>query len=321
MNIGFKLLVAAAFSVAALPASYASTDFPDKAVRIIVPYAAGGGADAAARLIGKRLGEVLAQPVVIENRAGAGGAIGAANVASAKPDGYTLLFDAASFTINPFIHKLSFKPADLKPLLQAVVMPDILVVASGSPYNTLEELLVDAKDPNSKVSYASYGVGSTAHMLGELLNIEAGVQMLHVPYRGGAPAIADLIGGQVSSYFASAASSLQLVQASRLKPLAVTSPQRMPELPDVPTVRELGLAALETMEWNGFFVPVDTPQAIQELLEKALREAVLSPEVQEGLKKMGLTPVARSSAEFQKVVETDMAKWEKVIKQANVTAQ
>lgn len=313
-----SILAGAALFAAALATAHADSGFPDRAVRIIVPYSAGGGADAAARVIGKRLGQDLGQPVVIENKAGAGGAIGAATAAAAKPDGYTLLFDAASFTINPAIHKLAFDPADLNPLLQAVVMPDIVVVAAESPYDSLKSLMEAARKPKGNISYASYGVGSSAHMLGALFNIEANLDMLHVPYRGGAPAIADLMGGMVTVYFASAASSLQLVQTGRLKALAVTSPQRMPELPDVPTVRELGLARLETMEWNGFFVHKDTPVAVQKSLEKSLRAAVLDPEVQQALKKMGLTPVARSATEFQQIVAGDMAKWAEVAKQANV---
>jgi len=316
-----SILAAAALFSAALATAHADSGFPDRAVRIIVPYSAGGGADAAARVIGKRLGQNLGQPVVIENKAGAGGAIGAATAAAAKPDGYTLLFDAASFTINPAIHKLAFDPADLKPLLQAVVMPDIVVVAAESPYGSLKSLMDAARAPKGNISYASYGVGSSAHMLGALFNIEANLDMLHVPYRGGAPAIADLMGGMVTVYFASAASSLQLVQTGRLKALAVTSPQRMPELPEVPTVRELGLARLETMEWNGFFVHKDTPAAAQKSLEKSLRAAVMDAEVQQALKKMGLTPVARSSAEFQTIVAGDMAKWAEVAKQANVATQ
>lgn len=316
MRMYFALLAAIGFGLSSAGAHAAS--FPDKAVRVIVPYSAGGGADAAGRLIGKTLGQKLSQPVIIENKPGAGGSIGASAVASAGADGYTLLFDAASFTINPAIHKLNFDPSRLKPLVQAVVMPDILVVPPQSPYRSLEELLSAARN-GENVSYASYGVGSSAHMLGELLNIEAKTNILHVPYKGGAPALVDLMGGLVSTYFASAASSLQLVQAGRLRALAVTSPQRMPELPDVPTIRELGFARLETMEWNGFFVPIETPPSIQAQLERAIQSAVLDPEVQQGLKKIGLTPVARGTDEFQKVVREDMAKWADVVKQAKIS--
>ncbi len=316
MRMYFALLAAIGFGLSSAGAHAAS--FPDKAVRVIVPYSAGGGADAAGRLIGKTLGQKLSQPVIIENKPGAGGSIGASAVASAGADGYTLLFDAASFTINPAIHKLNFDPSRLKPLVQAVVMPDILVVPPQSPYRSLEELLSAARN-GENVSYASYGVGSSAHMLGELLNIEAKTNILHVPYKGGAPALVDLMGGLVSTYFASAASSLQLVQAGRLRALAVTSPQRMPELPDVPTIRELGFARLETMEWNGFFVPIETPPSIQAQLERAIQSAVLDPEVQQGLKKIGLTPVARGTDEFQKVVREDMTKWADVVKQAKIS--
>lgn len=323
MNLGRKLLIGAALAFSAvLPATYASSgSFPDRTVKVIVPYSAGGGADSAARVIGKRMGEILGQPVVIENKAGAGGAIGAAAAASSNPDGYTLLFDAASFTINPFIHKLPFEPTQLTPLVQAVVMPDILVVAPSSPYSSFEELVAAARDDKNRISYASYGVGSSAHMLGELMNLEGQLAMMHVPYKGGAPALVDLMAERVTAYFASAASSLQLVQSGKLKALAVTSPERMAELPNVPTVRELGFPAVETMEWNGFFVPRDTPQPVREVLEKAVKEAVMSPEVQQSLKKMGLTPVARSSAEFQNVVEADMAKWQKVVMRANVAVK
>ncbi len=312
-----RLLAGAAFSLLCI-SNANSSPFPDRALRVIVPYSAGGGADAAARLIGRALSQKTGQPVVIENKPGAGGSIGASAVAAAHADGYTLLFDAASFAINPAIHKLNFDPSHLKPLVQAVVMPDILVVPPKSPYHTMKELLGAAKTSKNNISYASYGVGSSAHMIGELLNLEAKTNMLHVPYKGGAPAIVDLMGGLVSTYFASAASSLQLVQTGRLRALAVTSPQRMPELPNVPTVRELGLARLETMEWNGFFVHVDTPPTAARFLEQAIKSAVLDPEVQDGLKKMGLTPVARGADEFQKVVSADMIKWAQIVEQANI---
>jgi hypothetical protein len=192
--------------------------------------------------------------VVIDNRAGASGSIGATAVARAKPDGYTVLYDASSFAINPALRKLPYDPAkDFIPVSQAIRVPNILVAAPAAPYNNLSDFVRAAQAQPGRHTYASYGPGSLAQMAGELLKIGAKIDAVHVPYKGGAPAIVDVMGGQVDVYFANAASSLGYVKAGKLKALAVSSRARMPELPSVPTVRESGIKDFEVEEWNGFF--------------------------------------------------------------------
>jgi tripartite-type tricarboxylate transporter receptor subunit TctC len=309
-------------ALCAAPLAMANTDYPNKAIRIIVPYSAGGGADAAARLIGRGLGTALGQTVVIDNRPGGGGAIGAALAAQAPADGYTVLYDASSFAINPALRKLTFDPKnDLVPLTQAVVMPDIMVVAVNSPYKTFQDYMSAARATPGKLTYASYGIGSSAHMIGEMLNNVAGVKTIHVAYKGGAPALQDVMAGHVDTYFASAASSTGLVASGKMRALAVTSPTRMKEFPEVPTIAESGFAGFQVMEWNGFFVPKNTPRPIVERLTTELRKIVMSGEVRDGLIKLGLTPVGTSSEAFAQTIASDMERWSKLVKQTNITAE
>jgi tripartite-type tricarboxylate transporter receptor subunit TctC len=322
----FKQIMARALVLAAAlcapPFAVANTDYPNKAIRIIVPYSAGGGADAAARLIGRGLGAALGQTVVIDNRPGGGGAIGAALAAQAPADGYTILYDASSFAINPSLRKLSFDPkTDLVPLTQAVVMPDIMVVALNSPYKTFQDYLAAARANPGKLSYASYGIGSSAHMIGEMLNNVAGVKTIHVAYKGGAPALQDVMAGHVDTYFASAASSTGLVVDGKMRALAVTSPTRMKELPNVPTIAESGFPGFQVMEWNGFFVPKNTPRPIADRLTTELRKIVMSGDVRDGLIKLGLTPVGTSPEGFSQAIAADMDRWSKLVKQNNIAAE
>ncbi len=321
-----KLIVARALTLAlalcAAPLAMADTDYPNKPIRVIVPYSAGGGADAAARLIGRGLGTALGQTVVIDNRPGGGGAIGAALAAQAPADGYTILYDASSFAINPALRKLAFDPKiDLVPLTQAVVMPDIMVVALNSPYKTFQDYVSAARSAPGKLSYASYGIGSSAHMIGEMLNNVAGIKTIHVAYKGGAPALQDVMAGHVDTYFASAASSTGLVASGKIRALAVTSPTRMKEFPNVPTISESGFAGFEVMEWNGFFVPKNTPRPVVERLTKELRKTIASSEVRDGLTKLGLTPVGGTSEAFGHAIASDMERWNKLVKQNNITAE
>jgi tripartite-type tricarboxylate transporter receptor subunit TctC len=304
------------------PLAMADSEYPTKPIRVIVPYSAGGGADAAARLIGLGLGTALGQTVVIDNRPGGGGAIGAALAAQAPADGYTMLYDASSFAINPALRKLTFDSKnDLVPLTQAVVMPDIMVVALNSPYKTFQDYIAAARAAPGKLTYASYGIGSSAHMIGEMLNNIAGVKTLHVAYKGGAPALLDVMAGHVDTYFASAASSTGLVATGKMRALAVTSPTRMKEFPDVPTIAESGFPGFQVMEWNGFFVPRNTPRPIVERLTTELRKIVVSGEVRDGLIKLGLTPVGGTSEAFGQVISSDMDRWSKLVKQSNIAAE
>lgn len=254
------LTVAAAATLTLVHGGALAADYPEQTITLVVPFSAGGGADNAARIIAQGLAQVSGQSVVVDNRAGASGSIGATYVARAKPDGYTVLYDASSFAINPGLRKLPYDPGkDFIPVSQAIRVPNILVAAPASPYNNLSDFVRAAQAQPGKLTYASYGPGSLAQMAGELLKIGAKIDAIHVPYKGGAPAIVDVMGGQVDVYFANAASSLNYVKTGKLKALAVSSGERMPELPQVPTVKESGIKDFQVEEWNGFFLPAGTP--------------------------------------------------------------
>ena len=292
-----------------------ATTYPSGPITFVVPFSAGGGADTAARILAQGVEKVTGQKVIVDNRPGASGTVGASAVLRAKPDGQTVFYDASSFAINAVLRDLPYDPnKDFKPVTQAVVVPNILVVAANSPYMTLDDLLEAGKKAPGKHTYASYGPGSLAQMAGELLKKESGVDLLHIPYKGGAPAMVDVMGGHVDSYFANAASSLGHVNGGKLRALAVTSEQRMKELPNTPTMIEAGIADFTVYEWNGLFVPAQTPDAIVDQLAKILQQAVALPEVQEKLMLLGLSAVASSPKEFAEFLQSEQVRWSEVAK-------
>ncbi|WP_152384825.1 tripartite tricarboxylate transporter substrate binding protein [Achromobacter sp. GbtcB20] len=293
--------------------------YPEQPITVVVPYSAGGGADNAARIIAQGMGEVAGQSVVIENKGGASGSIGAAFVARAKPDGYTVLFDASSFAINPVLRKLPYDAKkDFIPVSQAISVPNILVAAPGSSFNNLQDFIDAARAKPGRLTFASYGPGSLAQMAAELLKKDAGLDMVHVPYKGGAPAIVDVMGGQVDVYFANAASSLNYVSGGKLKALAVSSDKRMPELPNVATVGEAGIKNFNVVEWNGFFLPAGTSPEVVAKLQELVQKALTRPDTREKLAKLGLTPVGSSAADFAKFVDAEQSRWAEVVKTNNI---
>ncbi len=316
-----KAIWLAAAVAALVHGAVRAAPYPEQPITLVVPFSAGGGADNAARILAKGLGEVSGQSVIVDNKPGASGSIGGAAVARARPDGYTVLFDASSFAINPALRKLPFDPAkDLVAVSQIISVPNILVVAPSSPYNTLPDFLAAARAKPGKLTYASYGPGSLAQMAVELLRIDAKFEAVHVPYKGGAPAIMDVMGGQVDVYFANAASSLSYVKSGKLKALAVSSATRMKELPSVPTVQEAGIKGYQVMEWNGLFVPAGTPPAVIARLQELSQKALALPDVRSSLDALGLTPVGSSSAEFQNFVNAERKRWDTVVKTNGITA-
>jgi tripartite-type tricarboxylate transporter receptor subunit TctC len=287
---------------------------------VVVPYSAGGGADNAARIIAQGMGEVAGQSVVIENKGGASGSIGAAFVARAKPDGYTVLYDASAFSINPVLRKLPYDAKkDFVPVSQAVSVPNILVAAPASAFNNLPDFIKAARAHPGKYTFASYGPGSLAQMAAELLKKDTSVDVVHVPYKGGAPAIVDVMGGQVDVYFANAASSLNYVSGGKLKALAVSSAKRMPELPDVATVGESGVKDFDVVEWNGFFLPAGADPEVVAKLQDLVQKALARPETRDKLAKLGLTPVGSSAADFARFVDAEQVRWAEVVKANNIT--
>jgi tripartite-type tricarboxylate transporter receptor subunit TctC len=315
----FKKLFAV-LALACAPAMALAQAYPSKPLRLVVPYSPGGGADNAARILAIRLSTTLGQTVVIDNRPGGSGMIGAQAVAQAEPDGYTVLYDASAFAVNPALRKMAFDPAkDLVPVSLAVTVPNIFVVPPNAPYKTVQEFVDYARKNPGKLTYASYGAGSAAHLIGELLKARAGIDLLHVPYKGGAPALTDLMGGQVDSYFANAASGMSYVKSGKLRALAVTSGKRMAAMPDVPTLAESGFKDFEVLEWNGFFVPKGTPDEVVARLAKEVQAAVKDPATRQKLEGLGLDPVGSTPQEFGKFVQAEMARWAGLVKSNRIT--
>ncbi|AZG16412.1 tripartite tricarboxylate transporter substrate binding protein [Cupriavidus pauculus] len=313
-----KLLVA----VAACAPLLAAAAYPDRPIRMIVPYSACGGADNTARVIAQRMSASMGQQVVIDNRPGAAGVIGEEAVAKATPDGYTVLYDASAFAVNPSLRKMSFDPLkDLVPISLVATAANILVVPPNAPYKTVKDFIAYAKANPGKLTFASAGSGSGSHLAGELLNAKAGIDLLHVPYKGGAPALTDVMGNQVSAYFGNVASTLNYAKSGKLKALAVTSLKRNPGLPDTPTLAESGLPEFQVLEWNGVWVPKGTPPDVVARLAKEVQDAVADPQVQDKLRQMGLEPVGNTPQQFGKFVQGEAARWGALVKQRNIRAE
>ena len=291
-------------------------EYPWKPIKIIVPFAVGGGADMIARLVGQKLGESLGQPVVVENRAGAGGNIGAELVAKAAPDGYTLLMASSAFVINPSLYsKVPYDPIkDFKPITQPALLPNILVVNPSVPAKSVPELVAYAKAQAGKLSYASAGAGTGTHLAGELFKLQSGVDMVHVPYKGGGAVINDLVGGQVSLTFATLPSVIQFVQNGRLRALAMTTKARWPGLPNVPTLAQSGLPDFEISTWIGLLAPAKTPDEVVNKLHREVVRIIQLPEVRDQFDKLGMVPVGDTPAQFAEHIRTELPKYERLIK-------
>lgn len=295
--------------------------WPTKPISLVVTYPAGGGADTMARLIAPRLGEALGQPIIVENKPGASGQIGASAVAKAMPDGYTLMLDASSFAVNPSLFaKLPYdSDKAFKPIGVIALFPNVLLVNPGVAATSVKELVALAKVKKDAVSYASSGNGSAQHLAGAMFESAAGVDMLHVPYKGGAPALNDVIGGQVPVFFGNLASTLQHVQAGKLKPLAVTSAKRSPILPTVPTMAEAGVAGYEVYEWNALFAPAGTPDAVVTKLAAALQKTLDSPDVKARIAQLGGEIQTAKPDAAQLFVRQQTTLWAKLVKERGIS--
>lgn len=307
--------MAAALGASVLPHGVHADDFPTHPITLVVPFAAGGSIDVLARLTADQAGRVLGQTVVVDNRGGAAGLIGAASVAKSEPDGYTLLMaSAAQVTIPPWVNRaLTFDPPhDLAPIVHLVDTPMALIVSAKSGMKTVGDFITEARGHRGALNYASTGVGTISHLVMESLKLAADIDIVHVPYRGAAPALNDLQAGQVQGMFTSTASAAPLVAAGRLRPLAVTTPLRSPLMPDVPTMAEAGWPTAEVVVWAGVMAPAGVPRTIVRKLERAFVEAALAPEVRERLVKLGADPVGHGHLEFAEVIEKDLALWQRV---------
>jgi tripartite-type tricarboxylate transporter receptor subunit TctC len=301
----------------------AQTAFPTKPITLVVTYPPGGGADGMARLIAPKMGEALGQSVVIENKPGASGQIGASAVAKATPDGYTLMLDASSFAVNPALYpKLPYDSLKaFKPIGVVALFPNVVLVNANFPAKNIAELTAAAQKSKDAVSYASSGNGSAQHLAGALFESAAKVDMVHVPYKGGGPALNDVIGGQVPLFFGNLASTLQHVQSGKLKALAVTSAKRSAILPEVPTLAESGLKGAEIYEWNAVFAPANTPDAVVNKLAVAFQYALDSPEVKARIAQLGGDIQKSSPEQSKKFLEQQITLWGRVIKERNITTE
>ena len=314
----------AGLGAALRPFGARADDFPTHPLTLVVPFAAGGSIDVLARLVADQAGHALGQNVVIDNRAGAAGLIGAAAVARAEPDGYNLLMaSAAQVTIPPWISRaLTFDPPrDLAPVAYLVDMPMALIVAASSPIRTVNDFVTYARGHRGGLNYASTGVGTISHLVMESLKLAADIDIVHVPYRGAAPALNDLEAGVVQSMFTSTASAAPMIAASKLRPLAVTTPARSALLRDVPTMAEAGWPTAEVAVWAGIMSPAGMPPTTLRTLERAFTEAALSAEMRPRLLKLGADPVGRGARDFAQVLEKDLALWQRVATASGVRVE
>jgi tripartite-type tricarboxylate transporter receptor subunit TctC len=295
--------------------------YPSKPVRIIVPFGAGSTIDIFGRTIAPKLTEALGQQVIVENRAGAGGAIGLDVTAKAPKDGYTLAIGASGpLAINPGLDpRLPWDPVrDFAPVTQIASGPLVIVTHPAVPAKSLKELIVLSKARPGKLSYGSPGIGTSNHLAGELLNIAAGINLIHVPYKGNAEALTDLLGGQIDMVPTGIAPALPHVQAGKLRAIAVTGSRRSPIMPDLPTVGESGLPGAEVNVWYGMVAPVGTPPEIIKRLNAELVKIMKSPEISERFASQGAQPVTNTPDEFGKLIREDVARWARVIKQRGI---
>ena len=303
-----------------LPQAATAQDFPAKPIKLIVPFPAGGPNDIIARIVGQRMSELTKQPIVIDNRGGQGGALGTDAVAKANPDGYTIgIVNAGALAINQSMEKVPYETLrDLAPVTLVVTVPEMLVVASNVPAKNMGELVALAKAKPGALNFASTGPGSLPHLAGELLKLTAGIDIVHVPYRGAAPAINDLLGQQVQMTFLDLPAILPHIRSGTLRGIALGTTARAPTAPDVPTTVELGMPELKIENWYGMIAPAGTPPATIAALNRITTTALADPAVKEKLAGQGLTTVGDTPEQFRAFIAGETTKWAKVIKDAGV---
>jgi tripartite-type tricarboxylate transporter receptor subunit TctC len=318
----WALALACVLSFAAPLAAQAQAAYPDKPIRFVVPYPPGGGTDVVARIVQPRLQALLGQNIVIDNRGGAGGSLGTENVAKAQPDGYTVLFTLSSHTINPAIFpKLPYDTIkDFEPVGLVASLPQLLAAAPNLQVRSVADLVAQAKAAPDKFSFASVGNGSPGHLAGELMVLRTGAKMAHIPYRGGGPAVTDVMGGQVPLIWVSIPAAAAQVKAGKLHALAVSTVKRSPAFPDVPTMQEAGVPDFEVDSWYAMLVPAKTPRAIIDKLNKALNTVLAEPAVRAQLLDQGADAVGGTPEALGKVIAAEIPKWMKLAKDANIKA-
>lgn len=314
---GAVRLLVAACGIAATLAVHAA--YPDRPVTLVVSYAPGGSADALARVLAARIGPRIGTNVIVENRSGASGTIGAASVAKSAPDGYTVLYDATPYSINPHLFpKMPYAADALQPLSLVALAPNILITKADSPVKDVKDLIARAKAQPGKINFASGGSGTVQRLASELFRQKLNLEMVHIPYKSGGPAITDVVAGQVDFMFSTVAASSSLVDAGKVRALAISSPQRSMRFPDVPTVAETAIPGYEVFEWNGMFLPAGVPESIASRLHKAIVEALQDEETKKRFSGAGVQPVGSTPAQFADYLKKEDAKWGEVVRQGNI---
>jgi tripartite-type tricarboxylate transporter receptor subunit TctC len=319
--MSFARWVAFVFTLA-VAVCHAQDDFPNRPVRIIVPFAPGGSTDVVARILADKLGTEFKRGFVVENKPGAGGNIGADAVAKASPDGYTLLMGTTGvLAINKYLYKeMPFDPErDLAPVSYTSLITNILVVNPQVPVKTVGELVALAKSKPGALTFASSGAGSSTHLSAELFKSMAGVDILHVPYKGSSQALTDVMAGQVTMLFDNAPSSIPFVESGKLRAVAVTSTKRLPNLPDVPTIDEAGVKGYESLSWSGIVAPAGTPRRVIDKLNAAIEKILRDPDVKQRFASLGVEPVGGPPEAFSRHIRAESEKWARVVKTANIT--
>ena len=321
----FMLLLCANVSGLASALSAAGNvieSYPDRPIRLVVPVAPGGSSDGVARVIAQKLTEQWKQQVVVDNRAGAAAIIGTNIVAKADPDGYTLVLVSLRHSVNPSLLKMPFDSVqDFAPVTMTAAVGNVLVVNPKSPINSVKDLIALAKQKPGELNFASSGIGGAPHLTGEFFALKTGIKLTHIPYKGGGPAVADVVGGNVTMSFASMTSALPFIRSSRLRPLAVSSKTRSLQLPEVPTMAQAGVADVFVLDWQGVLSPRGTPKPIVDKLSGAIRGILKDPDAAKRLSAMGLDVIASTPDEFGKAIAADVKRWAEVVKTANIKAE
>lgn len=322
MKSAFAKILSAGVLMCTAFAAAADDNYPNRPIKWVVPFTPGGAMDSMARAIGERLAQNLGQPVVIENRPGAGGTIGSAQVAKSEPDGHTMMIVSIGHAVNPALYpKLSYDPVkSFEPVSLVAIVPNVLVVGPGVKANNVSELIAAAKAQPGKLTYASAGNGTTIHLGAELFNAMAGVDIMHVPYKGSAPAMTDLLGRQVDMMFDSVSSAKPHIDSGRLRALAVTTTKRSSVLPNVPTLNEAGLKGYELNGWYAVFVPAKTPRPIVDKLNAEIVKAIKHPDVAKRFAQLGAEPVGSTPEELAKYLATEIPRWSEVIRSRDIKA-
>jgi tripartite-type tricarboxylate transporter receptor subunit TctC len=309
--------------LAAAPLLSQAQAYPSKPVHVIVPFAPGGPADVVARVLGQELGETMGQPFVIENKVGAAGNIGVEQIAKAAPDGYTVgIVPVGNVAVNPSLFPaLPYKAADLQPVAMLATVENVLAVNAAVPAKTLKELLALAKQKPGTLSFASPGAGSQAHLAGELMALDADVQLIHVPYKGIGPAINDLVGGQVTMMFGAMSAVLPHIKSGKLRALGVASLKRSAAMPELPTIAEQGMPAFEAVSWYALMAPAGTPKAVVDKLNAESASMLAKPQIKEKFAGLGLEPGRGRPQELAATIQTETARWSGVIKKKNIRAE